>query len=211
MMNLEGINESIMEGNEKRVIQIVEGAVKNKVPVKEILNDGLIGAMNIVGVKFKNCELYVPEVLKAARAMKAGIDVIRPLFEKAGVETLGKVVIGTVKGDLHDIGKNLVAMMVEGSGFEIVDLGVDVPPERFVDAAKAKGVKICMMSALLTTTMPVMKDTIEALKEAGLGGKVKTMVGGSSVTKKFANEIGANGFGSNAAEAADVAKSLIRG
>jgi len=210
MMISEELNESILQGDERRVIQIVEGALKNKVPVKEILNEGLIGAMNIVGIKFKNCELYVPEVLKAARAMKSGIEVIRPLLEKAGVETLGKVVIGTVKGDLHDIGKNLVAMMVEGSGFEIVNLGVDVPPERFVDAAKAKGVKICMMSALLTTTMPAMKDTIEALKEAGLGGKVKTMIGGAPVTKKFADEIGANGFGSNAAEAVDVAKRLIR-
>lgn len=210
MMISEELNESILQGDERRVIQIVEGALKNKVPVKEILNEGLIGAMNIVGTKFKNCELYVPEVLKAARAMKSGIEVIRPLLEKAGVETLGKVVIGTVKGDLHDIGKNLVAMMVEGSGFEIVNLGVDVSPEKFVDAAKAKGVKICMMSALLTTTMPAMKDTIEALKEAGLGGKVKTMIGGAPVTKKFADEIGANGFGSNAAEAADVAKRLIR-
>ena len=210
MMISEELNESILQGDERRVKQIVEGAVKNKVPVKEILNEGLISAMNIVGTRFKNCELYVPEVLKAARAMKAGIEVIRPLFEKAGVETLGKVVIGTVKGDLHDIGKNLVALLVEGSGFEIVDLGVDVPPEKFVDAAKAKGVKLCMMSALLTTTMPGMKDTIEALKEAGLGERVKTMVGGAPVTKKFAEEIGANGFGSNAAEAADVAKKLIR-
>jgi 5-methyltetrahydrofolate--homocysteine methyltransferase len=211
MMISEELNECILQGDERRVIHIVEGAVKNKVPVKEILNEGLIGAMNIVGAKFKNCELYVPEVLKAARAMKAGIEVIRPLFENAGVETLGKVLIGTVKGDLHDIGKNLVAMLVEGSGFEIVNLGVDVPAEKFVDAAKAKGVKICMMSALLTTTMPAMKDTIEALKEAGLAGKVKTMIGGAPVTKKFADEIGADGFGSNAAEAADVAKRLIRG
>jgi 5-methyltetrahydrofolate--homocysteine methyltransferase len=210
MMISEELNESILQGDERRVIQIVEGALKNKVPVKEILNEGLIGAMNIVGTKFKNCELYVPEVLKAARAMKSGIEVIRPLFEKAGVETLGKVVIGTVKGDLHDIGKNLVALMVEGSGFEIVDLGVDVPPERFVDAAKASGVKICMMSALLTTTMPAMKETIESLKEAGLGGRVKTMIGGAPVTRKFADEIGADGYGSNAAEAADVVKKLIR-
>src|SRR4030043_553517 len=132
MMISEELNESILRGDERRVIQIVEGAVKNKVPVKEILNEGLIGAMNIVGTRFKNCELYVPEVLKAARAMKSGIEIIRPLFEKAGVETLGKVVIGTVKGDLHDIGKNLVAMMVEGAGFDVIDIGVDVPPEKFV-------------------------------------------------------------------------------
>src|SRR4030042_6020111 len=139
----EELNESILQGDERRVIQIVEVAVKNKVPVKEILNEGLIGAMNIVGAKFKNCALYVPEVLKAARAMKSGIEIIRPLFEMAGVETLGKVVIGTVKGDLHDIGKNLVAVMVEGSGFEIVDLGVDVPPDRFVDAVKTNKADLC--------------------------------------------------------------------
>jgi 5-methyltetrahydrofolate--homocysteine methyltransferase len=165
--------------------------------------------MNIVGVKFKNCELFVPEVLRAARAMKAGIGVIRPLFDKSGVEPLGRVVIGTVKGDLHDIGKNLVAMMVEGSGFEVVDLGVDIPTEKFVEAVGKNEAKICMMSALLTTTMPAMKGTIEALKKAGFSGKVKTMVGGAPVTKKFANDIGADGYGSNAAEAVDVAKTLI--
>jgi 5-methyltetrahydrofolate--homocysteine methyltransferase len=198
-----------MNGNEARVREIVSEALKNKVPVKDILNDGLIGAMNIVGVKFKNCELFIPEVLKAARAMKAGIEVIRPLFEKSGVQPLGKVVIGTVKGDLHDIGKNLVVLMVEGSGFEVVDLGVDVPPEKFVEGVKKNGASICMMSALLTTTMPAMRETIDALKKAGLGGKVKTMVGGAPVTQKFAEDIGADGYGSNAAAAVDVAKTLI--
>ena len=202
------LTDSIMEGNDSKVREIVEGAVKNKVPVKEILNDGLIATMNMVGQKFKNCELFVPEVLMAARAMKAGIDVIRPLFDKAGVETLGKVVIGTVKGDLHDIGKNLVGMMVEGGGFEVLDLGVDVAPEKFVDAVKKNGAKICMMSALLTTTMPTMKETIEALHEAGLKGKVKTLVGGAPVTQKFADDIGADGYGSNAASAVEVAKRL---
>ena len=205
------LTESIMQGDDDKVRKIVQQAVEKKIPVKEILNEGLIGAMNIVGVKFKNCELFVPEVLMAARAMQAGVAVIRPLFEKSGVEPLGKVVIGTVKGDLHDIGKNLVGMMVEGSGFELVDLGVDVPPEKFVEAVKQNGAKICMMSALLTTTMPSMKETIEALKKAGLGGKVKTMVGGAPVNQKFADDIGADGYGSNAAAAVDVAKKLILG
>ena len=209
MIIFKDLTESIMRGDETKVKEIVEGALKSKVSVKEILNDGLIASMNIVGVKFKNGELFVPEVLKAARAMKAGIGVIRPLFDKSGVEPLGKIVIGTVKGDLHDIGKNLVAMMVEGSGFEVVDLGVDVPPEKFVDAVKKNDAKICMMSALLTTTMPAMKETIEALKKAGFSGKVKTMVGGAPVTQKFANEIEADGYGSNAAAAVDVAKTLI--
>jgi len=209
MVIFKDLTESIMRGDETRVREIVEGALRSKVSVKEILNDGLIASMNIVGVKFKNCELFVPEVLRAARTMKAGIEVIRPLFDKSGVEPLGRVVIGTVKGDLHDIGKNLVAMMVEGSGFEVVDLGVDVPSEKFVEAVGKNEAKICMMSALLTTTMPAMKETIEALKKAGFSGKVKTMVGGAPVTQKFANDIGADGYGSNAAEAVDVAKTLI--
>lgn len=209
MAMLENLTESIMEGDESKVRKIVEEAVKNKVPVKDILNEGLIGAMNIVGTKFRNCELFVPEVLMAARAMKGGIDILKPLFDKSGVQPLGKIIIGTVKGDLHDIGKNLVAMMVEGSGFEVLDLGVDVPPEKFVEAAKTNGANLCMMSALLTTTMPAMKDTVEAFKEAGLGGRVKTMVGGAPVTQNFANTIGADGYGSNAAAAVEVAKALI--
>jgi 5-methyltetrahydrofolate--homocysteine methyltransferase len=209
MILFNDLTESIMKGDEVKVKEIVEGAVKSQVPVREILNNGLIEAMNIVGVKFKNCEMFIPEVLKSAKAMKAGIEVIRPLFEKSGVETRGRVVIGTVKGDLHDIGKNLVGMMVEGGGFEVVDLGTDVPPEKFVEAVKTNGAKICMMSALLTTTMPSMKETVEALKKAGLGGKVKTMVGGAPVTQKFANEIGADGYGSNAAAAMETAKKLV--
>jgi len=209
MAILGDLTESIMEGDESKVKKIVEEAVKNKVPVKEILNDGLIGAMNVVGVKFKNCELFVPEVLMAAKAMKVGIGVLKPLLDKSDTLSIGKVVIGTVKGDLHDIGKNLVAMMVEGNGFEVIDVGVDVPPEKFVEAVKSNKANLCMMSALLTTTMPAMKQTIDAFKEAGLGGKVKTMIGGAPVTQSFANSIGADGYGSNAAAAVDVAKSLL--
>ena len=209
MAMLETLTESVMEGDEAKVKKIVEEAVKNKVPVKEILSDGLIGAMNVVGVKFRNCELFVPEVLMAAKAMKAGIEILKPLFDKAGVQPIGKVVIGTVKGDLHDIGKNLVAMMVEGNGFEIIDVVVDVSPDKFVEAVKTNKADLCMMSALLTTTMPAMKETIDAIKEAGLGGKVKTMIGGAPVTQTFAQSIGADGYGSNAAAAVEVAKTLI--
>jgi len=209
MAILGDLAESIMEGDESKVKKIVEEAVKSKVPVKEILNDGLIGAMNVVGVKFKNCELFVPEVLMAAKAMKAGIGVLKPFLDKSDTQSIGKVVIGTVKGDLHDIGKNLVAMMVEGTGFEVIDVGVDVPPEKFVEAVKTNKADLCMMSALLTTTMPAMKQTIDALKEAGLGTKVKTMIGGAPVTRAFADSIGANGYGSNAAAAVEVAKSLL--
>jgi len=205
----ESLAGSVMEGDESKVQKMVEEAVKNKLPVKEILNDGLIGAMNVVGEKFRNCELFVPEVLIAAKAMKAGLAVLKPLFDKSGVQPVGKVVIGTVKGDLHDIGKNLVAMMVEGTGFEVLDAGVDVAPEKFVELLKTSQAGLCMMSALLTTTMPAMKSTIEAIQEAGLDGKVKTMVGGAPVTPSFARNIGADGYGSNAAAAVEMAKSLL--
>jgi 5-methyltetrahydrofolate--homocysteine methyltransferase len=209
MVVFENLTESIFQGNESKVREIVEQSIKRNVSVKDILYNGLIESMNMIGVKFKNGEFFIPEVLRAAKAMKAGIEVIRPLFDKSGVEPLGKVVIGTVNGDLHDIGKNLVSMMVEGSGFEVIDIGISAPPEKFVESVKVNGAKLCMMSALLTTTMPAMKTTIEALQKAGLRGMVKTMVGGAPVTQKFANDIGADGYGSNAADAVEVAKKLI--
>jgi len=209
MAILEELMESILEGDEVKAKALVEKALRSNTPAKEILNDGLIGAMNIVGVKFRDGEFFVPDVLMAAKAMKSGMELLRPMIEKSGLQPVGTAVIGTVKGDLHDIGKNLVAMMVEGNGFKVVDLGVDVSPETFVEAAKANSADLCMMSALLTTTMPVMKATIEALKEAGLGGKVKTLIGGVSVTQDFANKVGADGFGSNATAAVKVAKALI--
>jgi 5-methyltetrahydrofolate--homocysteine methyltransferase len=209
MAILEDLTASIIDGDESKVRTIVQEAIKNKVSVKEILSDGLIGAMTLVGVKFKECEIFVPDVLMAARAMKAGMEILKPLFEKSGVQPVGKAVIGTVKGDLHDIGKNLVGMMVEGNGFEVIDLGVDVSPEKFVEAAKTNKADLCMMSALLTTTMPSMKETVDALKEAGLGGKVKTLIGGSPVTQSFAQSIGADGYGSNATAAVELAKALI--
>jgi 5-methyltetrahydrofolate--homocysteine methyltransferase len=205
----EELMENVIQGEESKVRELVDQALQNKIPVKEILNEGLIHAMNIVGVKFKNCELYLPDVLWAAQAMKAGVEMIRPFFKKSEVDALVKVVIGTVEGDIHEIGKNLVAMMVEANGFDVVDLGVDVSPEKFVEGVETTGAKICMMSALLTTTMPAMKKTIEALKQAGLGGKVKTMVGGAPVTKQFSVEIGADGYSPDASGAADLAKKLL--
>jgi len=205
----EELTDSIIQGEESKVRELVDQALLNKIPVKEILNDGLIHAMNVVGVKFRNCELYLPDVLWAAQAMKAGVEMIRPFFKKSEVDTLANVVIGTVEGDIHEIGKNLVAMMVEANGFDVVDLGVDVPPEKFVETVKSNRAKICMMSALLTTTMPAMRKTIESLKEAGLGGKVKTMVGGAPVTKQFAMEIGADGYSPDASGAVDLAKKLL--
>jgi 5-methyltetrahydrofolate--homocysteine methyltransferase len=211
MSLFEDLIESVIQGDEANVKELIHQALEKNLPVKEILNEGLIKAMGIVGDKFKKSEFYVPDVLWAGQAMKAGIELIRPFFQKVEVSPLAKVVIGTVEGDIHEIGKNLVAMMVEANGFDVVNLGVDVSPEKFVESVKENGAKICMMSALLTTTMPAMKRTIDALKEGGLGEKVKTMVGGAPVTMKFAKEIGADGYSPDASGAVDLAKKLIEG
>ena len=209
MVNLHEISEALIVGNAKKVRELVDQALKEGVSPKEILDNALIPGMNVVGEKFKNNEYYVPEVLIAARAMHAGMDLIKPLLTQTGASYVGKVAIGTVRGDLHDIGKNLVAMMLEGAGFQIVDLGVDVPPEKFVEVAKNEGVNIVAMSALLTTTMLAMKDTINALKEAGIREKVKVMIGGAPVTQRYADEIGADGYAPDAASAVEKAKELI--
>jgi 5-methyltetrahydrofolate--homocysteine methyltransferase len=211
MSLFEDLIESVIQGDEANVKELIHQALEKDLPVKEILNEGLIKAMGIVGDKFKKSEFYVPDVLWAGQAMKAGIELIRPFFQKVEVSPLAKVVIGTVEGDIHEIGKNLVAMMVEANGFDVVNLGVDVSPEKFVESVKENGAKICMMSALLTTTMPAMKRTIDALKEGGWGEKVKTMVGGAPVTMKFAKEIGADGYSPDASGAVDLAKKLIEG
>lgn len=207
----EDLQECVIQGDEAKVRDLVHQALQSNIPVKAILNDGLIKAMEIVGEKFKKCEFYVPDVLWAAQAMKTGIEMIRPFFQKSEVEPLAKVVIGTVEGDIHEIGKNLVAMMVGANGFDVVDLGVDVSPEKFVENIKTHEAKICMMSALLTTTMPTMKKIIETLKQAGLEGKVKTMVGGAPVTEKFSMEIGADGYSPDASGAVDLVKKWIAG
>ncbi len=190
------------------VKELVQAAVDEGVGVEEILNEGLIAGMAVVGERFKNNEVYVPEVLIAARAMHAGMDILQPLFEKAGVEPLARVAIGTVQGDLHDIGKNLVLMMLKGAGFQVNDLGIDVSPEKFVQAAK-EGEQMLCLSALLTTTMPAMKTTIEALQKEGLGEKVKTIIGGAPLTQNYADEIGADGYAPDAASAVDKAKELL--
>jgi len=208
MADLSALAESIINGKAKDAKELVQKALDDKVPVSEILNDGLVKGMSVVGEKFKNNEFYVPEVLIAARAMHSGMELLKPLLASSGVEPIGKVAIGTVKGDLHDIGKNLVVMMLEGAGFEVMDLGIDVPPEKFVDAAK-QGAQVIAMSALLTTTMTAMKTTIDALKEAGVRDSVKTLIGGAPVTKNYADEIGADGYARDAASGADEAKKLI--
>lgn len=208
MADLSALAESVINGKAKDAKELTQKAIDEGVPVSEILNNGLVKGMSVVGEKFKNNEFYVPEVLIAARAMHSAMDILKPLLATSGVEPIGKVAIGTVKGDLHDIGKNLVVMMLEGAGFEVIDLGIDVPPEKFVQAAK-DGAQVIAMSALLTTTMTAMKTTIEALEEAGIRDKVKTLIGGAPVTQNYADEIGADGYARDAASGADKAKELL--
>jgi len=209
MVDLTKLRDSLIYGKADEVKDMVKKAIDEGQDVEKILNEALIAGMDIVGDKFKKNEFYVPEMLIAARAMKAGMEVLRPLLVKSGVKSLGTVVLGTARGDLHDIGKNLVGMMLEGAGFEIVDLGVDVSPEKFVQTVKEKEVQIVGISALLTTTMPSMKDVIKALDEEGVRNKVKVMIGGAPVTQSYAEEIGADGYAPDAASAADKAKELL--
>jgi len=209
MADLKALAEAIINGNAPRARELTQQALDEKVHPKKIIDEGFIAGMAVVGDRFKKNEFYVPEVLIAARAMKNSMELLRPLLAESGVEPVARVAIGTVKGDLHDIGKNLVMMMMEGAGFEIVDLGVDVPPEKFVETVKEGKVNLVGMSALLTTTMPAMKDTIEALKAAGVRNKVKVMIGGAPITKSYADEIGADGYGPDAASAVDTAKELL--
>jgi 5-methyltetrahydrofolate--homocysteine methyltransferase len=208
MADLSALAENLINGKAPKVKELTEKALAEGVAPAEILNDGLIKGMSVVGERFKNNEFYVPEVLIAARAMHAGMDILKPALADSGVQPIGRILLGTVKGDLHDIGKNLVAMMMEGAGFEVVDLGIDVAPEKFVAAAKDGGGLIAM-SALLTTTMTAMKTTVEALEEAGVRDDVKILIGGAPVTQNYADEIGADGYARDAASAADKAKELL--
>jgi 5-methyltetrahydrofolate--homocysteine methyltransferase len=205
---LQQIASNLYQGEDQEVAALVQQALDQSMDPHEILHGGLIAGMDEVGKDFKADILYMPEVLIAARAMQAGMDVLRPLLSESDVAGAGKYLIGTVQGDLHDIGKNLVRMMLEGAGFETIDLGKDVKPETFVAAVREQQPKLLGLSALLTTTMPAMKDTIEALEEAGLRDSVKIMVGGAPVTAAFAEEIGADGYAPDAATAVDVARNL---
>lgn len=204
------ISEFLQKGRMNNVKELVTKALADGVPAREILNDGLIAGMMIIGEKFKNNQVYVPEVLIAARAMNAGVEILKPALVSEGVEPVGKAVICTVKGDLHDIGKNLVKMMFEGVGIECVDLGVDVGGEQIVEAVRESGAKVVCLSALLTTTMTAQKDIIDALTAAGLRGSVKVMVGGAPVTQAFADDIGADAYTSDAASAAQKALEFFK-
>ncbi|NLV49880.1 MAG: cobalamin-binding protein [Clostridiales bacterium] len=210
MSKVQEVAAAVENGKVKIVAGLVQEALDEGCAADEILNVGMIGAMAVVGEKFKNNEIFVPEMLIAARAMKKGIEVLTPVLKAQGAEPVGRLILGTVAGDLHDIGKNLVGMMIEGAGFEVIDLGVDVPAEKFIEAMKENpDVKIVALSALLTTTMPAIKDTIDAIVASGLRDTVKIMIGGAPVTQAFADEVGANGYSEDAASAAQLATKLL--
>jgi 5-methyltetrahydrofolate--homocysteine methyltransferase len=207
MADLKAMAAAVERGDRETVVRLTKEALAEKVSAEKILNEGLIAAMNSVGQKFTKNEIFIPEMLIAARAMGAAMQIIEPILVQTGVKPRGKVVVGTVKQDLHDIGKNLVAMMLKGGGFQVTDLGVDVPADKFVAAVKEQGAQVVALSALLTTTMPNMKDVVAALRAAGL--KVKVMVGGAPVTQAFATEIGADGYAADAGSAVNLALSLV--
>jgi len=208
MDTLEAIRENLTKGQAPKVSELIQAAVDEGMGVDKILNEGLISTMSVIGEQFKKEEIYLPEVLFAARAMLAGMEILEPLLVSAGVEPIAKIALGTVKGDIHNIGKNLVGIMMKGAGFEVVDLGIDVPPEKFVDAAQ-EGARVIGISALTSTTMLGMRPVIEALETAGLKGKVKTMVGGAIVTQAFADRIGADSYAPDAVSAVAKAKELL--
>lgn len=207
MANLTDLSQSVVLGDVEQVKEQTQSLVDAGTDPLEIINEGLIAGMNIVGPRFKNGEMFVPEVLMSAKAMAAGMEIVKPLISDKDMPSKGTIVLGTVKGDLHDIGKNLVGMMLEGSGFKVIDLGIDVAPEKFIAAIKEHNPDIVAMSALLTTTMVSMKDTIDLIKEEGL--TVKCIVGGAPVSQEFANKIGADGYAADAASAAELCEELL--
>ena len=208
MTDFNTLAEAIIAGDQAGAKAAAEELLAEGATAAEVLEKGLVAGMNVVGAKFKANEFYIPEVLIAARAMKGAMEILRPLLAETGVKPIAKVAVGTVKGDQHDIGKNIVAMMMEGAGFEVKDLGINVAPDKFVAEAQ-NGAKILLMSALLTTTMPAMKANIEALKDAGIRDDVLVMVGGAPVTQSFADEIGADGYSEDAASAVEKARELL--
>lgn len=209
MAILEDLAAEVIKGDAEAAKNLTEEALSQNVSAENILNSGLVAGMNVIGEEFKNNEIFIPEVLVAARAMKAGMQIIRPLLAEANVESLGKVIIGTVGGDLHDIGKNIVAMLLEGAGFEVVDLGADVTKEKFLEFAEKEKPDVLGMSALLTTTMVFMKDMVQSLEESGLKDNIKVIVGGAPITQSYADEIRADGYAPDAASAVDLVKSVI--
>jgi 5-methyltetrahydrofolate--homocysteine methyltransferase len=209
MADLKEITKALVAGDGEQVKRLVQSALDEKAEPKTILNEGLIAGMDIVGERMQEGECFIPEVLMSAKAMSNAVSLLKPLLAEGDATDAGRVVIGTVKGDLHDIGKNLVSMMLESAGFEIIDLGVDVTPEEFVQTVKSKNAQLVGLSALLTTTMPMMQATIKALSDNGLRDQVKVIIGGAPVTQKFADEIGADGYAPDAGSASKLAKKLV--
>lgn len=209
MTDMQAMANALIKGDRNTVIDLCRAAVKEGMPPEEILNQGLIAGMNVIGRRFKANEVYVPEVLIAARAMKGAMEVLKPCLAAAGIQPRGVVVIGTVKGDLHDIGKNLVGMMLEGAGFKVVDAGINVEPAKFIQLAKENNANVIGTSALLTTTMTNMKTVVDSVKSSGLSGKVKVMIGGAPVTQAYADEIGADGYAADAASAVLAVRDLV--
>ena len=207
MADLQALAQAIIKGDQNTAVTITQNALQEGTVAKNVLEQGLIAGMDVVGSRFKKNEVYIPEVLISARAMKMAMKILEPELVKAGVEPLGKFVIGTVQGDLHDIGKNLVAMMMKGAGFEVIDLGVDVKPEKFIERANNQSAHLIGMSALLTTTMPGMERTVKALRDAGVSARI--MVGGAPVTQGYADKIGADAYAADSASAVDLAKTLL--
>lgn len=210
MAEFDALSKSVIAGDMAAVVSATKAAIDAGSDPLEIINNGLIAGMNVVGAKFKAGDMFVPEVLMAAKSMAAGVDIVKPLIAEGSMAAKGKILIGTVKGDLHDIGKNLVAMMMESSGFDVVNVGVDIASDKFVAAVKEHKPDVVGLSALLTTTMPAMKDTIDALTEAGLRKNIKVIIGGAPVTSDFAKEIGADGFAPDAASAAELVGELCK-
>jgi 5-methyltetrahydrofolate--homocysteine methyltransferase len=209
MSILEEISQAVVAGDKSKVLELTQKAIAEKMDPMTIINQGLVAGMDIVGPRFKNCEMFIPEVLQSAAAMHAGMDLLKPQLKGKALESKGVVVLGTVEGDRHDIGKNLVSMMLEAGGFKVVNLGVDILAEDFVDAAMDNKAQIIGLSALLTTTMPAMKEVIEILREEGKRDKVKVIVGGAPVSQKFCDDIGADGYAPDAASAVDLCRKLL--
>ena len=210
MFDSKAIIDALVGCDQPKVLDLVQNALDEGVEAKEILNQGLIAGMDVVGERMENEDMFIPEVLMAAKVMSAAVGILKPLLTVEDMSAMGRVIIGTVKGDLHDIGKNLVAMMLESAGFEVYNLGVDISPDKFVSEVNEKNANMVCLSALLTTTMPMMKQTIDAVVESGLRDRVKIMVGGAPVTKNYANEIGADGYAPDAGSATKLAKALLQ-
>ena len=209
MDKMKPISEAIVQLKWDEIAVLTNEAVEAGIPALEIINQGLVSGMTVIGIKFRNGEMFLPEVLLSAKTMKTALDILLPILSQQGASSMGRVAIGTVSGDIHDIGKNIVISMLQGNGFEVMDLGVDIAPERFVEVVRNNDLQILGLSALLTSTMPMLEETIEALEKAGLRQKTKVIIGGAPVTQAYADQVGADGYGADAVAAVELTRALI--